>query len=129
MDIYGVPDLIRSDNGPEFIASAMGRHLQTRNIGTNYIQPGSPWQNAYIESFNSRLRDECLNRELFSSLLEAQVILDDWREQYNKRRPHSALNYQSPEAFARSWKNEQMQSDQYFVPVCRSVIDHVNVET
>lgn len=104
MGSYGAPALIRSDNGPEFIAKAIGAHLERRNVGTSYIEPGSPWENPYIESFNGRLRDECLNRELFGSVLEARVVLDDWRDEYNNRRPHSALGYRSPSEFALSWK-------------------------
>jgi putative transposase len=103
---YGAPSLIRSDNGPEFIAKALGSHLERRGVCASYIERGSPWENAYIESFNGRLRDECLNRELFDSVLEAQVLLDDWRDEYNKRRPHSALGYQSPAAFALNWKGK-----------------------
>jgi putative transposase len=106
MGSYGTPALIRSDNGPEFIAKAIGAHLEHSNIGTNYIERCSPWENAYIESFNGRLRDECLNRELLGSVLEAQVLLDDWREEYNKRRPHGPLGYQSPTAFALNWKGK-----------------------
>ncbi len=101
---YGKPELIRSDNGSEFIAHAIANYLTEQEVGTSYIEPGSPWQNPYIESFNSRLRDECLNRELFSGLLEAQVILADWREDYNASRPHSSLGYKSPNLFARNWK-------------------------
>ena len=88
---YGVPTFIRSDNGPEFIAQALREGLATAGITTKYIEPGSPWQNGHDESFNGKLRDECLNGELFHHLLEAQVVLDDWREDYNHRRPHSAL--------------------------------------
>jgi len=77
MSSYGKPELVRSDNGPEFIAAAVEKHLNKHSIGSRYIQPGSPWENGYIESFNSRLRDECLNRELFTCLLEARVILED----------------------------------------------------
>ena len=108
MNTYGRPELIRSDNGPEFVAKAVEKHLKRRNIGSHYIQPGSPWENGYIESFNSRLRDECLNRELFTSMLEARVVLQDWRKEYNSDRPHSALKYQSPDQFAKTWNKEMI---------------------
>ena len=96
---YGCPEFIRNDNGPEFVAQAMQAYLAASGIGTQYIDPGSPWQNAYAESFNGKLRDECLDRELFGSLLEARVILAAYREEYNKRRPHSSLGYLPPLAF------------------------------
>jgi putative transposase len=98
---YGVPDHVRSDNGPEFIAYAIQDWLAEAGIKTIYIQPGSPWENGHIESFHDKLRDECLNRELFGSLAEARVILESWRVEYNDRRPHSALGYQTPGEFAR----------------------------
>jgi putative transposase len=96
MERYGRPGHIRSDNGPEFIANAIGDWLKAGQIGTIYITPGSPWENAYIESFHDKLRDECLNRELFGSLREAQVILEQWRVEYNEQRPHSSLGYRTP---------------------------------
>lgn len=96
----GAPDHIRCDNGPEFIANALKAWLAKANVETLYIDPGSPWQNPYSESFNSRLRDEVLDRELFDSLTEVTVVLDDHRHHYNRRRPHSSLGYLTPEAFA-----------------------------
>jgi transposase InsO family protein len=93
---YGKPSFIRSDNGPEFIAKAIDAHLQTWQINTIYIAPGSPWENPFVESFHSRLRDECLDRETFGHLLEARAALDEFRERYNCKRPHSALKYQAP---------------------------------
>lgn len=93
---YGAPRHIRSDNGPEFIAKEVQRWVESRSIETAYIEPGSPWQNGYVESFHSRFRNDCLNRELFLNLLDAQVAIADWREDYNERRPHSGLDYQSP---------------------------------
>ncbi len=102
---YGVPEHIRSDNGPEFIAQALRTALGQLGIGTLYIEPGSPWENGYAESFHARLRDELFNVELFTSLLEAQVVTRDWQTHYNTRRPHSALGYQSPAAFAASCGN------------------------
>lgn len=102
---HGVPEHIRSDNGPEFIAKALRKALGTLGIGTLYIEPGSPWENGYAESFHSRLRDELFNVELFTSLLEAQVVTGDWQKYYNTTRPHSALGYRSPAAFAASCGN------------------------
>lgn len=96
----GAPRHIRSDNGPEFIAEAVREHLKTLKVETQYIEPGAPWQNAYIESFNGKLRDELLERELFATLLEARVLAENWRREYNERRPHSALGYETPAAFA-----------------------------
>lgn len=98
---YGVPEHLRSDNGPEFIAYAIQNWLAEAKIKTLYIRPGSPWENGHIESYHDKLRDECLNRELFGSLAEARIILEAWRVEYNERRPHSALGYQTPGEFAR----------------------------
>lgn len=97
---YGTPEHLRSDNGPEFIAYAIQDWLKEKNIKTIYITPGSPWENAYIESFHDKLRDECLNREIFGSLWEARVVIQEWRLYYNAERPHSSLGYQTPEEFA-----------------------------
>tara|TARA_B100001971_G_C18153487_1_gene517190 strand:+ start:330 stop:1169 length:840 start_codon:yes stop_codon:yes gene_type:complete len=94
---YGVPDYIRSDNGPEFIAAKVQQGLKDHHIKTIYIEPGSPWQNGYIESFHSRFRDECLSREWLLNLREARVVIEDWRQHYNTERPHSRLGYLSPE--------------------------------
>jgi len=96
----GVPSYIRSDNGPEFIAKAIERWLKFYQVDTIYIKPGSPWENPYIESFNGKFRDECLNMELFSSMIEARVIIEDWRIEYNEIRPHSSLGYLTPVEFA-----------------------------
>jgi putative transposase len=98
---YGRPQHLRSDNGPEFIAYAIQDWLKAQEIKTIYIRPGSPWENGHIESFHDKLRDECLNRELFGSLLEAQIILEQWRNEYNDQRPHSSLGYQTPTEYAR----------------------------
>jgi transposase InsO family protein len=100
----GVPGHLRSDNGPEFVAKAVQGWLKARCIGALYIEPGSPWENAYVESFNSRLRDEHLNREEFASLLEAQVLTAGWRRDYNEARPHSSLEYLAPAVFAARWR-------------------------
>jgi transposase InsO family protein len=97
----GMPEHLRSDNGPEFIATAVRRWLAGVGTRTLYIEPGSPWENAYSESFNSRLRDELLNGELFASEREAAVLLEQHRRAYNEERPHSALGYVAPAVFAR----------------------------
>ena len=96
---YGVPAHLRSDNGPEFIAYAIQDWLGGKNVKTIYITPGSPWENAYIESFHDKLRDECLNREIFGSLWEARVVIEQWRLYYNAERPHSSLGYRTPDEF------------------------------
>jgi putative transposase len=96
----GRPVFIRSDNGPEFVAKAIKRWLETSGVETLYIEPGSPWENAYSETFISRFSDELLKRELFGDLLEAKVLVEDYREHYNHDRPHSALGYQTPAQFA-----------------------------
>ena len=96
---YGVPGYIRSDNGPEFIATKVQQWLRDNQIKAIYIDPGSPWQNGYIESFHSRFRDECLSREMLLNLREARVVIADWRQHYNRERPHSRLGYLSPEDF------------------------------
>jgi transposase InsO family protein len=98
--IYGVPQYIRSDNGPELIAEALRRWLQRSAVQTLYVEPGAPWENGYSETLHSRLRDELLNGELFYCLQEAQVVVEEWRNEYNDRRPHSSLGYQTPAAFA-----------------------------
>ena len=98
--VRGVPEYIRSDNGPEFIANAIKTWLGEIGVATLYIAPGSPWENAYSESFNSRFRDELLNREMFGSVFEARVLSGDWRLDYNNHRPHSSLDYMTPAAFA-----------------------------
>jgi transposase InsO family protein len=92
----GAPDYLRSDNGPEFTARALQTWLQRVGVQTLYIEPGSPWENGYIESFNGRLRDELLNGEVFDTVLEAQVLCDQWRRHYNAVRPHSSLGYRPP---------------------------------
>ena len=97
---YGAPGHLRSDNGPEFIAYAIQDWLREKAVKTIYIAPGSPWENGYIESYHDKLRDECLNREIFGSLREARVVLEQWRKHHNEERPHSSLGYQTPEEFA-----------------------------
>lgn len=96
----GWPEFIRSDNGPEFIAEALETWLKGRGVTTHHIDPGSPWQNAYGESFNEKLRTECLDLELFETVDEAREVLEAWRRQYNRVRPHSSLGYQTPAEYA-----------------------------
>ena len=97
----GVPEYIRSDNGAEFTAKSIRKRLKKTGVKTLYIEPGSPWENGYIESFNGKLRDELLNGEIFDTLLEAQVLTERWRVEYNTIRPHSSLNFQPPAPEAR----------------------------
>jgi putative transposase len=92
----GTPEHIRSDNAPEFVAKELRQWLAKLGTGTLYIEPGSPWENGYCESFNGKLRDECLNGEIFYSLKEAQIVIEKWRVAYNTKRPHSALGYRPP---------------------------------
>jgi putative transposase len=99
----GAPAFVRFDNGPEFIANAVADWCRFNGVGTVFIDPGSPWQNAWIESFNGRLRDELLNGWQFDNLLEAQVLIEDWRIDYNQHRPHSAHGELTPSEFALAW--------------------------
>lgn len=92
----GIPEYMRSDNGPEFVSKSIQRWLKISGVRTLYIEPGSPWENGYIESFNGKLRDELLNREIFDTLFEAKVLADRWRVEYNTVRPHSSLGYRPP---------------------------------
>jgi putative transposase len=96
MLVRGIPEHIRSDNGPEFIAKELRKWLGKVGTRTLYIEPGSPWENGYCESFNGKMRDEFLNCEIFYSLKEAQILTERWRVEYNTERPHSALNYRPP---------------------------------
>ena len=98
----GMPGYIRSDNGPEFVAKAVRTWLESVGTSTLFVEPGSPWENGYIESFNSRLRDELLNGEVFTGLAEAKFLAEDWRIMYNTERLHSSLNYRTPQEFAAS---------------------------
>jgi transposase InsO family protein len=99
--MYGKPEHIRSDNGPEFIAKSIQRWLKKLEVQTLYIEPGSPWENGYAESFHSRLRDELLATEIFASLAHARACAHAWREDYNNYRPHSSLDGLPPAEFAR----------------------------
>jgi len=94
--LRGIPEHIRSDNGPEFTAKAVRKWLERLGVKTLFIEPGSPWENGYIESFNGKMRDELLDREVFTTLKEAKVLIEQWRKEYNQVRPHSALGYTPP---------------------------------
>src|SRR5210317_152666 len=108
----GTPQYIRSDNGPEFIAKRLRWWLKRHKINILFIEPGSPWENGYIESFNGKLRDELLEREVFDTLLEAKVLIERWRHHYNTVRPHSSLSYRppAPETIQPRWLNQQTLS-------------------
>lgn len=102
----GTPDFIRSDNGPEFTAAAVRKWLDDVGVTTLFIEPGSPWENGYVESFNGKLRDELLDREIFYTLKEAKVLIERWRQLYNRVRPHSSLDDRTPTEFAGGWQPE-----------------------
>jgi transposase InsO family protein len=104
--LRGVPGHVRSDNGPEFIAKAVREWIVAAGAKTAFIEPGSPWENGYCESFNSKLRDELLNGEIFYSLAEAKVIIEAWRRYYNTERPHSSLGYKPPAPEAIIWPGQ-----------------------
>jgi putative transposase len=112
---HGAPQFLRSDNGPEFIAREVQRWLAEKQIKTLYIEPGSPWQNGFVESFHGRFRDECLNREQLWTLTEARVVIEDYRQHYNYLRPHSRLGYLAPARFAanRQPNNPNLHSDNH----------------
>jgi putative transposase len=101
----GAPEFIRCDNGPELTANALRDWCRFTRTGTSYIEPGSPWQNPWVESYNSRIREELLAIEQFDTKLEAQVLVADWREEYNTYRPHSALGMLTPVEFAARWRD------------------------
>jgi putative transposase len=105
--VRGLPEVITVDNGPEFISKALDLWAYERNVKLRFIQPGKPVQNAYIESFNGKFRDECLNDNVFVSLHSAQKIIETWRQDYNLERPHSSLNDLTPNEFARTIEKEQ----------------------
>ena len=98
--VRGLPDFIRSDNGSEFVSQAVIKWLEASNVHTLFVEPGSPWENGYVESFNSKLRDEFLNREIFLHIDELRYVANRWRIDYNHYRPHSSLDYMAPAAFA-----------------------------
>jgi len=102
----GAPKYVRFDHGPEFIAYAVADWCRFNGTDTIFIDPGSPWQNAWIESFNGRLRGELLNGQRFDSLLEAKVLIEDWRIDYNMNRPHSAHGWLTPAEFTEAWYDQ-----------------------
>ena len=103
----GCPENVRCDNGPKLTANALRNWCSSASVTTSYIEPGAPWQNPFAESLNARVRDELLNLQEFSCLTEAQVLAEDWRIDYNREHPHSALGYRSPATFATSWAPRQ----------------------
>jgi transposase InsO family protein len=111
---HGSPDFIRSDNGPEFIGRSLSQWLEERDIKTLYIEPGSPWQNGYVESFHDKFRRECLGREIFYTLSECRVVVKDWKWKYNHVRPHRSLGMQTPLEFA-----DKQGSQPKILPVLR----------
>jgi putative transposase len=108
MAARGAPEHLRSDNGPQFVAARVREWLSEQSIKTLYIEPGHPWENAVGESFNGRLRDECLNVEWFSNLAEAKVVIESWRRHYNEERPHSSLDYRTPNEFFVLYKQKEL---------------------
>jgi putative transposase len=103
---HGRPACIRSDNGPELVSTAVQKWLKNKHVATHYIDPGSPWQNAYNESFNSIFRTTCLDRWLFCSMMEARIVINQWLEEYNMVRPHGALDGMNPEQFLKRWTED-----------------------
>jgi len=103
--LHGVPEHIRSDNGPELVAKRLQAWLKERGAKTIYITPGSPWENPYIESFNDKFRDECLNMHVFTDICHARQVVEAWRNEYNEERPHSSLDYMTPAEFAAHCRN------------------------
>ncbi|VGK90092.1 IS3 family element, transposase OrfB [Klebsiella pneumoniae] len=108
----GYPATIRTDQGPEFTCRALDQWAFEHGVELRLIQPGKPTQNGFIESFNGRFRDECLNEHWFSDIVHARKIINDWRQDYNECRPHSALNYQTPSEFAARWRNGKCEGKQ-----------------
>ena len=102
MSVHGAPRYLRSDNGPEFVSSALLQWVQDESLELALIEPGKPWQNGANESFNGKFRDECLSMEWFRNRMEARTVIEDWRIHYNTVRPHSSLNYQTPNYFVQS---------------------------
>lgn len=113
----GCPRFIRSDNGPEFISATLRIWFSKLEVGPLFIEPGSPWENGYVESFHSKFRDECLNGEIFYTLLEAKVVVEQWRIHYNTKRPHSALGYKppAPESIKLNHLNPHLESNRLTV--------------
>ena len=126
----GAPLLLRSDNGSEFIARAVQNWLRAAKIETAYIAPGSPWENAYVESFNGKLRDELLDRELFASLAEAKLLAAQYRDEYNHHRAHSSLGYKTPAEFAATISGGNMEIANSAIPTfpthgCDEVVNQI----
>ena len=115
----GVPKYLCSDNGPEFVSKAVCQWLAESGCSSLFIKPGSPWENGYVESFNDKLRDECLNREIFRNGKEAQTIVEAWKQEYNNYRPHISLGYLTPLEFVRQYY-EQSQEKQVIQPLERT---------
>ena len=111
----GTPGYIRSDNGSEFTAKATREWIESVGVKTAYIEPASPWENGYNESFNGKLRDELLNTEIFYTLKEAQVLIEQWRRHYNEVRPHSALGYRPPAPVAKIPEDKNRENYAKFV--------------
>ncbi len=107
--LHGAPAFIRSDNGPEFVACELQKWLEKQGVSTAYIQPGKPWQNGVIESFNARFRADCLDMEWFHHRREAKWFIENWRKQYNEERPHSGIQYEIPTQKRKHWKLKQKQ--------------------
>lgn len=107
----GAPRYMRSDNGPEFVSTALLQWVSEQSIETALIEPGKPWQNGTTESFNGRLRDECPSLESFRHRLEARVVIADWKRHYNEVRPHSSLGYRTPAEFARQLQSTQSPTE------------------
>ena len=105
--VHGEPEFIRSDNGPEFIATAVQEWLAASGVRTLYISPGSPWENAYAETFNGKLEDELLGGEIFFTLAESRVLIEQYRLEYNHERPHSSLGYRTPAEFAAGFEKAE----------------------
>ncbi len=105
--LHGPPSFIRSDNGPEFVAHSVQTWLKEQGVSTSYIQPGRPWQNGAIESFNARFRADCLDIEWFNDRREAKWVIENWRKEYNEERPHSGIRYEIPAQKRKDWELEQ----------------------
>ena len=105
IDEYGAPYFIRSDNGSEFICRSSGEWLKEQDMKTLYIGPGNPWQNGYVESFHDKFRRECVGREIFYTLTERRVVVNDWKRKYNQVRPHRSFGMQTPVEFAKNHSN------------------------
>ena len=123
MLIRGVPRHLRSDNGPEFIATALRKYLDCAGVATLYIEPGAPWQNGYAESLGGKVRDELLNAEVFDGVSDARALSERWLSEYNHRRPHSSLGYQTPAAFAASLRPAPLGAAPLPAPAAATVLE------